>query len=252
MVCCMSFFDHYPRFYQTSHTSPWPHRLNARHTAIIERNASFLKGARVLDIASHDGRWSFAALQAGASHVVGIEPRSELIANARDTFDHYGVESGRYDFRQGDVFGLLAGDHFDVVLCLGYYYHTIRHAELLDKIERTAARLVVIDTEVTPRQDQIAAGPSGDPRLVFRNPNMVQMLLDPVEDQQMACADSLTRNGRTLVGRPSRMAVEFMAHHFGYECAIYDWIGHFADNREHEPAMVDYSEGWRDTFYLSR
>ena len=85
------FFDQYDRFYTTSQTSPFPHRLNGRHQAIIARNASIISGKRVLDIASHDGRWSFAALQAGAAHVTGIEPRRELIANAHETFAHYGV-----------------------------------------------------------------------------------------------------------------------------------------------------------------
>jgi hypothetical protein len=248
----MGFFDQYPQFYRTSATSPFPDRLNARHAAIVARNAGAIAGKRVLDIASHDGRWSFAALQAGAAHVTGIEPRGELIDNARGTFGQYGIDPSRHGFLQGDVFDRIDGLEVDVVLCLGFYYHTIRHAELLDRIERTGARLVVIDTEVTPRSDEIAAGAGGDPRLVHGNPNLVQMLLDPVDDQQMAVADSLTRNGRTLVGRPSRAAVAFMAEHFGYACDTYDWPAHFVAHPGDAASMVDYAEGWRDTFYLSR
>ena len=105
----MNFFDNFERFYATSNTSPFPHRLNGRHHAIIARNADVLAGKRVLDIASHDGRWSFAALQAGAAHVTGMEPRQELIDNARETFTHYGIDPARYDFTCGDVFNLLAG-----------------------------------------------------------------------------------------------------------------------------------------------
>ena len=246
------FFDQYDRFYTTSQTSPFPHRLNGRHQAIIARNASIISGKRVLDIASHDGRWSFAALQAGAAHVTGIEPRRELIANAHETFAHYGVEELRFDFQCGDVFDLLSAQSFDVVLCLGFYYHTIRHAELLDKIERTGAQFAVIDTEVTPTVDEVAEAPSNDPRLVFANPYSVQLLSDPVDDQQMAWQDSLTRNGRTLVGRPSRAAVKYMANHFGFACETYDWPSHFQAWPEQAASMVDYSEGWRDTFFLSK
>ncbi|NWN51205.1 hypothetical protein HT121_28335 [Pseudomonas sp. MAFF 301514] len=94
----MGFFDNFPRFYKTSHTSPFPDRLNSRHSAIMERNREFIKGKRILDIASHDGRWSFAALQAGAAHVTGIEPRQELINNAMETFNEYGIEPSRFDF----------------------------------------------------------------------------------------------------------------------------------------------------------
>lgn len=206
----------------------------------------------MLDIASHDGRWSFAALQAGAAHVTGIEPRQELINNARDTFAHYGIEAPRFDFQCGDVFELLGGQTFDVVLCLGFYYHTIRHAELLDLIERTGARFVIIDTEVTPRADEVAVLPGSDPRLVFANSYAIELLSDPVDDQQMAWQDSLTRNGQTLVGRPSRAAVDYMANHFGYACETYDWPAHFAAKPEQASAMTDYDQGWRDTFFLAK
>lgn len=248
----MKFFDQYERFYTTSQTSPFPHRLNGRHEAIFARNADLFSGKRVLDIASHDGRWSFAALQAGAAHVTGIEPRRELIENAKDTFSHYRMDSSRYDFLCGDVFDLLAGQRFDVVLCLGFYYHTIRHAELLDLIERTGAHFVVIDTEVTPTADEVAVVPSDDPRLVFANPYSIQLLSDPVDDQQMAWQDALTRNGRTLVGRPSRAAVKYMANHFGYVCETYDWPSHFQARPEQAAFMIDYNEGWRDTFFLTK
>lgn len=122
-VNCMGFYDQFPRFYETSHTSPVPHRLNARFAAIIETNINRLAGKRVLDIASHDGRWSFAALKAGAAHVTGIEARAELIANADATFAHYGLDSASFQFEQGDVFDLLGsgGRQFDVALCLGFF-----------------------------------------------------------------------------------------------------------------------------------
>jgi protein-L-isoaspartate O-methyltransferase len=246
----MDFFDRFDRFYATSQTSAFPHRLNGRYDAIIARNAHLLNGKTVLDIASHDGRWSFAVLKAGAAHVVGVEPRQELIDNANETFECYGVDPACYTFRRGDVFDLLSGEAFDIVLCLGFFYHTIRHAELLDLIERTGARLVVIDTEVTPMVDEMAVVPTDDLRLVHRNPYIVQLLRDPVGDQQMAWDDSLTRDGRTLVGRPSRAAVRYMAEHFGYVCETYDWRAQFAIKPERAEWMTDYYQGWRETFYL--
>lgn len=248
----MGFFDDYPRFYRTSETSPLPDRLNARHRAIVDLNRDRFEGKRVLDIASHDGRWSFSALQAGAAHVTGIEPRGELIANAVETFDAYGIDRARYEFLQGDVFNLLDGMRFDTVLCLGFYYHTIRHAELLDRIERTGADFVVIDTEVTPMIEERTPPDGGDPRMVYGNPCVIQMLIDPVDNQQMACADAMTRGNRTIVGRPSRAAMRFMAEHFGYRIDEYDWPRHFEDNPAHAAAMVDYHERWRETFLLRK
>jgi len=248
----VDFFNEFNRFYATSQTSPFPHRLNARYQAIIANNAAAFAGKKILDIASHDGRWTFAALAAGAAYVKGIEPRQDLIDNAVATFNHYDIAHPRYEFACGDVFDLLRGEAFDIVLCLGFYYHTVRHAELLDRIERTGAQLVIIDTEVTPAVDELPLQGSQDPRLTFQNPYGIQLIREPVDNQQMACVDSLTRNGQTLVGRPSRAAIQFMADHFGYASSKYDWPAHFLAHPEHAEAMHDYHEGWRETFYLRK
>ncbi len=248
----MRFFDKFSRFYNTSQTSPFPHRLNGRYEAIIAQNVELFAGAKILDIGSHDGRWTFAAIQAGASHVKGIEPRQELIDNAIETFTEYGIDSAKYTFECGDVFELLKSESFDLVLCLGFFYHTIRHAELLDRIERTGARFVIIDTEVIPPSNQPETAADNSSRLVFDNPYEIQLLREPVGEQQMAYSDLLTRDGNTLVGRPSRAAVQYLSNHFGYSCVHYDWCSHFLRNPEQDSSMADYSQGWRDTFYLSK
>lgn len=249
----MGFFDQFPRFYQTSQTSPLPDRLNARYRAIIERNREHLVGKRVLDIASHDGRWTFAALQAGASHVVGIEPRQELIDNARVTFLEYGVPDGTHELWTSGVMEAIEGVRADTVLCLGFYYHTRHHVDLLDKIERTGAQFVVIDTEITPgREEMPLSSANGEARQVFGNPYSLQLIRDEVGDQQMAFADSVTRNGYTLVARPSRPAIHCMAEHFGFRVSEFDWPAYFAAHSGHAVSMVDYNEGWRSTFYLER
>ena len=147
------FFDDYPRFYETSRTTPYRDRLNLRYEAIFAENRDVFAGARVLDIASHDGRWSLAALKTGASHVVGIEARPELVANAEATFEHYGIVRDQYRFVAGDIFEAVADVdmRFDVVLCLGFLYHTLRYNELMSKISRLRPHHLIIDTEVIPR-----------------------------------------------------------------------------------------------------
>src|SRR6056297_427491 len=56
------------------------YRLEQRRRLIIEPFAPQIEGARVLDIAAHDGRWSYALAHAGAAEVVGVEARAELVA----------------------------------------------------------------------------------------------------------------------------------------------------------------------------
>ena len=57
----MGFFSTHSRFFESSVVGSWPERLDARYEAIVTPNKDAFTGARVLDLASHDGRWSFAA-----------------------------------------------------------------------------------------------------------------------------------------------------------------------------------------------
>lgn len=247
-----NFFDRYPLFYKTSETSPSPDRLNARHTAIIERNRHILSGKRVLDIASHDGRWTFAALQAGAEHVVGVEPRKELIDRAIFTFSSYGIDPKRYEFHQNDIFEYFFTESFDVVLCLGFFYHTVRHVELMNLISSTGAGFVILDSEVTPRSEDRPILDQHGSRLVYNNPFQIHLLLDENRNESMAYSEETARSGHTIVGRPSRAAVMMISDHFSYDCEMFDWKQYFAEHPGRERYLKDYEEGWRDTFYLSR
>ena len=48
-------------------------RMNARHEFLIADFAEEIIGAKVIDLAAHDGRWCYAFAGAGAAWVVGIE-----------------------------------------------------------------------------------------------------------------------------------------------------------------------------------
>src|SRR2546430_16100801 len=98
----MGFFDAYPRFRESGSA-----RLNTRHEVLIHRHRAWIKGKSVLDVGSHDCRWTFAALRSGARHVVGIEPRFELVAAAEENLRAYGVTPSRFKFHVGPVDDVL-------------------------------------------------------------------------------------------------------------------------------------------------
>lgn len=50
----MHFFDQHQQFYETGIT-PNANRLRCRYDAIINANVDILEGAKVLDLASHNG-----------------------------------------------------------------------------------------------------------------------------------------------------------------------------------------------------
>jgi hypothetical protein len=227
------FFDDHPEFLETSNTATSRGRLNLRHLAIIDQHRDVLRGARVLDIASHDGRWSYAALDAGAAHVTGIEGRPELVENARSTMAAKGIDSRRYEFVAGDVHDVLTAGvgQMDVVMCLGFLYHTLRYPELFTGIRATGARYLIIDSKVIPDTDR----------------PIVELISNPGHIQSMAVEDRYSRNGKSLVGIPSPRAIRRMLNVYGY--AIVEKTDWHALIKKHPGmgAVARYANGERIT-----
>jgi hypothetical protein len=227
------FFNDYPDFFQTSRTTPQPDRLNLRYEAIMGENRDILQGARVLDIASHDGRWSFAALKSGAAHVVGIEAKQELIDNAVATFSKYGVDPATHEFVCGDIFEVMAQQTFevDVVMCLGFLYHTLRYNELLSLIRRLNPKYLIIDTVVTT----IGGGP------------MVKLRAEPADREHNAVPDQHSYGNTVLSGKPNMKALRVMVQAYGFTITkISDWGSLLRDNPDSE-AITTYALGQRVT-----
>jgi hypothetical protein len=193
------FFDDYPRFVESSLTGHSLSRLNARYTALIHENRARLKDATVLDLASHDGRFSFAALQAGARRVVGIEIDPRLVAAAHENFDAYNVDPDRYEFVQRDMFEHFDDlEEFDVVLCFGILYHITDHMQLLGNIAGMEPQWLIVDTHVS-----------------FHDGAVVEL--------RSRRGESPPPPGSDLEGYPSRAALDAMLASFGWETQYFDW-----------------------------
>ena len=228
------FFEQFPLFYRTSSTAPTTARLNVRYEAIFGENRDIFAGASVLDIASHDGRWSLAALATGARSVIGIEARPELVKTATDNLGEYGFGADRVRFVTGDVHEVLNTEDFeaDVVLCLGFLYHTLRYNELLHGIRRTNARYLIIDTF--------------SPYMMGPVPN-VNVTTEDADEEGKAAADTYTRGPSVLVGRPNLAAIRTMLGAYGYRVErLSDWAGILRDNPGTENCG-DYANGRRIT-----
>ena len=214
------FFDEFPRFVETSETGPWLDRLNARHYALIHANRELISGARVLDLASHDGRFSFAALQSGAERVVGVEHDPRLVQKAEENMAFYGVPREKYHFVTGDMFDRIRViERCDVVFCFGIFYHINDHMRLLTELAEFDARVVIFDSNVSLMESAV---------IELRSP----------------VAGSPPPPGSQIEGWPSRSALEAMWSSLGWTFEYFDWSAFgVADH----PKLADYTAGRRLT-----
>lgn len=198
-------------------------RLGARHKLIIDPFQPQIEGARVLDIACHDGRWSYALAAAGAREVIGIEARQELI----DRFAAFPDTAFKRNIslRQGDLFEALEalvaqGERFGVVALYGIFYHVMDHFRLLGLLRALAPQLIIIDSE-----------------FIMNDNAMIQVLREETSNPLNATG-TLPGISHTVVGVPSRRATEFMAEALGYETT---WINQaLLLDTEDRKGMKDY------------
>lgn len=221
------------RFLQSSSTGNWANRLNWRHEVLLQRNRALFENRSVLDIAAHDGRFSWAALRLGARHVTGIEGRPELVRTAIDNLTAENIPASGFAFESADIFDKLAEfavGQFDVVFCFGFFYHTIRHVEMVQELARMRPGAVILDTNVyvDPVDDS-------RPMVVLRDEN---------SQEQHATVDPIN-----LVGWTNRNYTEALFKAHGFAIREIDWqragIADWSD-------LADYQAGWRTSFIATR
>jgi len=225
------FFDNYPNFFQTSKTVEHPNHLNGRFKAIIESNLDIIQNSSILDIASHDGRWSFAALKNGAKHVVGIEAREHLVKNSYQNMVTYGIDQNSYQFITNDIhkeIQNLEPNQFDVVFCLDFLYHTIEHYFLLSQIKRLNPKFVIIDTRIDLSDERI-----------------IKLHVDrPTKFGEAHAFSPEKLKQEILVGTPSKLGLEMMLNCLGFtNISYFDWKNKIQNFRN----LVDYYHGKRIT-----
>jgi SAM-dependent methyltransferase len=224
------FCDLYPRFLETTETVPSRSRLNSRWRAIIGWNREILTGRRVMDLGSHDGRWSFAALKAGAAHVIGVEARPHLAEKAAENFKYYGATASSYEMRTGDAVEALRATKagtIDVLLCLGFFYHTMEHMRIVLEARRIGVEYIVIDTGISGAKEPIVA-----------------LIFESVSDTRNSIDYGSTGSERILVGAPSRSGLGAMLEYAGYGVEYFDWRHNRVDDWKDLP---DYAADLRVT-----
>lgn len=183
-------------------------RLNKRHAFIIEAFKSDIAGAKVLDLASHDGRWCYAFAGAGAASVLGIEARQELVGEYA-LFPEVDYKS-KVTLRCDDLFAgmeaeILAGQTYDVIGVLGILYHVMDHFRLFQLARKLRPKLIIVDSEFMLRDAPVI-------HLIRERTDNILNAAPQVEGQEVA-----------IKGVPSFAAMNVIADALGYDILWSDW-----------------------------
>ena len=193
-------------------------RLRRRYDAIVARNRDLFQDARVLDLMSSYGLWSLAALDAGASHVVGVEAAVEPVEIAQTTFEDQGIDPQSYRFIHSDVFAALEDfepDSFDLVVCQGYF-ERCDFLEFFAHLDRLRPRHAILDTGIV-----LGEG--------------------PIVRYTLGMGD--------ILGAPNHPLIMFLCNAFDYRWRLVDWrtLG-LTD----WTGIKDYERDHRRTYVLDR
>ena len=123
--------------------------LNGRVDTLLDRNVDVIRDCRVLDLASHMGTLSHAALQLGARHVHGIDTEEAMISKGKDLFSRADISPDAYRFEVKDAFEFLEAcepDSYDTVFCFGLLYYVMEPFRLLKLMVRAARKCILLDT----------------------------------------------------------------------------------------------------------
>jgi len=175
---------------------------------LIDSNKKIIKDSPILDLASYDGRWSFAAIKNGAKRVLGIEFNENALKRSFEIFKRYEIDSEKYSFIEGDIFEKikeLKPREFDVVFCFGVFYHIMDHMLLLKEIKRLQVKYLILDTEISTSNSPI-----------------IQIREQRREHKELPITDSLG-NKQFIRGTPSKPALEMMLKSVGFDFVYYDW-----------------------------
>ena len=212
--------------------TPAHKRLRHRYEAIIASNRALFKNARVLEIGSGAGRWSLAALDAGATHVLGLEPRRKAVEAARKAMTEDDAKADAYEFVDNpDIFAELATlrpGAFDVALCTSFSglsdpYLCFSH------LKRLRLKHAILDTDIIDVEEAVA-------RFELKRP-------------EEPAANGASRAPGSIAAVPSHELIRLLSDQFGFrlhsigwhDLGITDWTG-----------VHDYERGRRRTYVLDQ
>jgi hypothetical protein len=177
---------------------------------------------------SGDGVWCMAALDAGASRAVGIEPKRQIAEAAKATFAKLGADAKSYQFIGAQIFAALQEfrqGQFDVVISTGFFEQADPRY-FFDQLRRLRPKHVILDTAVMPGA----------------NPVVRFSLKDGAEANSQPGALSAS-----ILATPSYELIAFLCDVYGFRWEVVDFKAMGVTDWE---GIRDYESGRRRTYVL--
>ena len=126
-----------------------PECLNARINHLLTENLIHIQGKNILDVGSHIGTFSYAALMLGANFIQGIDTEEKVVLLGRELFQKMSIAKDKYSMTVSDAFKFLENvkeGSFETVLCLGMLYYTTEPYHLLKLMLRAVKETLILDS----------------------------------------------------------------------------------------------------------
>jgi ubiquinone/menaquinone biosynthesis C-methylase UbiE len=208
--------------------------INGRIGVLLDNNRQYLQNKSILDIGSHTGIFSWAALQLGAKFIHGIDVEKRTTKRCIELFSREDISASKYKFETNDVLQFLEGiekNSFDTVFCFGVLYYMTEPYHLLKLMARAAKETVLIDTFTTSYSAVQGKGaPRTHPHLTNQILSLPLMISCPTqtEKKDYNLPESFNRKGRnlSLTTLPTHAMLELWFESLGLAWEPLDWSSH--------------------------
>lgn len=181
-----------------------PECVNGRIDVLLNNNRRFLHDKSILDVGSHNGIFSWVALQMGAMFVHGIDVEKRATERCKDLFINEGVPASKYKFESQNIVDFLEGvekNSFDTAFCFGVMYYMAEPYRLLKLMAHAAKETILIDTFTASYSAvQGKDAPQTCPNLTDQILNLPMMMVCPTQSKKKDynLPESFNRKGREL------------------------------------------------------
>jgi len=210
------------------------HCVNGRIEVLLDNNRQCIQNKSIIDIGSHTGIFSWAALQLGAKFIHGIDVEKRTVKRCMDLFLNEKISTSKYKFETNNIIDFLEKverKSFNTVFCFGVLYYMTEPLRLIKLMARAAKETILIDTFTASYSAvQGKDAPAVHPILTNQILNLPLMISCPTqtEKKDYNLPESFSRKGRdlSLTSLPTQSMLELWFESLGLTWEKLDWSNH--------------------------